>query len=467
MRAGVSKVCITPPVGAWQGGYGARDRPSEGVHDDLHARALVLESEEDGGTRGAIVSVDVVTLTHELAEGARRRAEEATGIPASNIALCASHTHGGPATRAYGETGPQANEDYLQVLEQYLAGAVAAAARDLRPVTARLGRGRAGFNVNRRVRTPEGTAMRPNPEGAVDKDVVVVRLDEAGEDAAGGAGAPLAVLFSYTCHATAMGGANYLITADYPGAAAGFVEQAFGGSTTAHFLQGCTGNVRPNLSAADGSFRSATWPELARLGRELGGAVVGAAEQAAFGGSTGDARETRGARDGGGAPAGALRVAGTTTLLPYGPPPPDAELRALIDGGRWPDGREASEADRRWAGQALEAIRAGTVEPGAQAEVQVFRLGGVWLVVLPGEVFVEIGWRVRDAVAEATGAPPGAVVVAAYANGNVGYVPTAAAMPEGGYEVTTYRRSGRPAGYAPEAEEVLARTAAGLAASLR
>ena len=100
------------------------------------------------------------------------------------------------------------------------------------------------------------------------------------------------------------------------------------------------------------------------------------------------------------------------------------------------------------------------------AEVQVLRLGGVWLVILPGEVFVEIGWRVRDAVAGAAGVPARQVVVAAYANGNVGYVPTAAAMPEGGYEVHAYRMSGRPSGYAPEAEEVLARTAADLAAGL-
>ena len=125
MRGGVAKVCITPPVGAWQGGYGARDRPCEGVHDDLFARALVLEDED--GTRGAIVSVDVVTLTQEVAAAARQRAQEMTGIPAGSIALCASHTHGGPATRAYGESGPQANETYVALLEQYLAGAVAAA----------------------------------------------------------------------------------------------------------------------------------------------------------------------------------------------------------------------------------------------------------------------------------------------------------------------------------------------------
>ena len=134
---------------------------------------------------------------------------------------------------------------------------------------------------------------------------------------------------------------------------------------------------------------------------------------------------------------------------------------------RWPGGRAAGEADRRWAGRALAAIQAGNVEPGAEAEVQVFRLGDVWLVTVPGEVFVEIGWRVRDAVAEAAGVPPGTVVVAAYANGNVGYVPAAAAIPEGGYEVTAFRSSGRPAGYAPEAEDVLVQTAAALAADLR
>ena len=49
MRGSVARVCITPPVGAWQGGYGARDRPCEGVHDDLFARALVLEDEAGRG----------------------------------------------------------------------------------------------------------------------------------------------------------------------------------------------------------------------------------------------------------------------------------------------------------------------------------------------------------------------------------------------------------------------------------
>src|SRR5919108_3730371 len=182
MRAGVAKVCITPPVGTWQGGYGARSRPCEGVHDDLFARALVLDSAgAEGGegqtTRAALVSVDIVGLTHELAAASRRRAEAMTGIPAANIALCASHTHGGPVTRSsLGPGGPQTDPEYLAVMEKYLAGAVAAAARRLAPAAVRLGRSQAGFNVNRRLRTPAGTAMRPNPEGSVDREVLALRV---------------------------------------------------------------------------------------------------------------------------------------------------------------------------------------------------------------------------------------------------------------------------------------------------
>lgn len=470
LRAGVAKVCITPPVGTWQGGYGARVQPSEGIHDDLYARALVLD--DGAGTRAAVVGVDVVGLPHALVDAARQRAEAAAGIPAGNVALCTSHTHGGPATRTYADFRLQPDQDYLQVLEKHLAGAVAAAARNLRPAAIRLGRGQAGFNVNRRLRTPEGTVMRPNPEGPVDRDVLVLRvdaLDDVGSQFSApgpeagatrnqelgtrnpASGAPLAVLFRYTCHATAMGGQNYLITADYPGAAAAFVERAYHGQTVALFLQGCAGNVRPFLSRMEGGFRSADWAELARIGRELGAATIAAAEGAA-------------ARDGAVQP---LAVAGKTILLPFDSPPPAAELRRLLDDGQWSDGRGLTQAERSWAERTLERATAGTLPPGNQAEVQVFRLGPAWLVTLPGEVFVEIGWRVRDAVAAAAGVPPDNVIVAAYTNGSVGYVPTAAAIPEGGYEVTAYRHSGWPACYVPQAEELLAQTAAELAAALR
>jgi hypothetical protein len=263
---------------------------------------------------------------------------------------------------------------------------------------------------------------------------------------------PVAVLFRYTCHATSLGSDNYLFTADYPGAAAAFVEQAYGGRTAALFLQGCTGNIRPHYVGASGGFRSATWDELDRAGRELGGAVVSAAERAT--------------PRAGGDDEVALGFAGRTEMLPYAPVPDEANLERTLAEGRWPNGARVSDADRRWAAQIRAAAAQGTLPRGANAEVQVVRLGGVWLVLFPGEVFVEIGWNARDAVAAAVGAAPEDVVVAAYSNSNVGYVPTGAAIPEGGYEVTVHRGQGHT-GYTAEAEDVLVQTATALATALR
>ena len=422
IRAGVSKVCITPPVGTWQGGYGARTRPAEGVHDDLYARAIVLrEGEGDSlATAVAIVSLDVVGLQRDLADGARRRAADLTGIPAEHIALCCSHTHGGPIFRPFvGRDGPQPDADYLLLLEKYLAGAVAAAARELRPVSLRLGHGAAYFNVNRRLKTPEGLLMRPNPDGAVDREALVLRVDEVDGGAAQSA-APLAVLFRFTCHATAMGATNYLFTADYPGAAAAHIESAYGGSTTALFLQGCAGDIRPHLTSATGGFTGADWPILARLGRELGASVVSGAERTLM-------ANPAGASD------GPVAVASETISLPY---------------DDYPD---------KPAGQ----------DEGMPAEVQVFRLGPYAVVALPGEVFVEIGWRARDAVARQLEIDPSHVIVTAYANGSIGYLPTGAAVQEGGYETTAYKHQGRPAGYVLHAEDLLVEAATRVAARLR
>ena len=48
LKAGFSKVDITPPVGIYLSGYILREGPSQGVHDNLYARALVLDDRKRG-----------------------------------------------------------------------------------------------------------------------------------------------------------------------------------------------------------------------------------------------------------------------------------------------------------------------------------------------------------------------------------------------------------------------------------
>lgn len=66
-----------------------------------------------------------------------------------------------------------------------------------------------------------------------------------------------------------------------------------------------------------------------------------------------------------------------------------------------------------------------------KTELQAIQIGPLVLVVLPGEVFVEYGLRIKQ---EAP-VDPARTIVLGYSNHFFGYVPTAQAFHEGGYEV--------------------------------
>ena len=68
-------------------------RGSDGVHDDLFAKSLVLD---DGEKRVAIVSLDLISTSRPLVEESRAAIEKKTGIPASHVLICATHSHTGP-----------------------------------------------------------------------------------------------------------------------------------------------------------------------------------------------------------------------------------------------------------------------------------------------------------------------------------------------------------------------------------
>ena len=80
-------------------------------------------------------------------------------------------------------------------------------------------------------------------------------------------------------------------------------------------------------------------------------------------------------------------------------------------------------------------------------EVQAMRLGdGLYLLALPGEVFVETQEEIRAAAAMDD------LLVVSYANGYPGYFCRPEAYDEGGYEAGTTP-------FAPEADRILVETA--------
>lgn len=136
-RAGASRVNITPFLGGPMAGYGARNRGSESIHDELHAKALVLD---DGSTGVALITSDLIGIDRELARRVRSLVNERVGIPPDRVWMCGSHTHFGPVVspgRAEKEIADPYDRSYLDVLAAKLTTAVKLAHDGLRP--ARLG----------------------------------------------------------------------------------------------------------------------------------------------------------------------------------------------------------------------------------------------------------------------------------------------------------------------------------------
>ena len=84
MLAGTGKIDITPQNNIWMDGM-LRAHPSEGVHDALYARALVLSDSDDVRQAFVLVSVDVCVLDDATCCAVRQGAEARTEIPTSHI----------------------------------------------------------------------------------------------------------------------------------------------------------------------------------------------------------------------------------------------------------------------------------------------------------------------------------------------------------------------------------------------
>ncbi len=265
LRAGAARVDITPdaPV-ALEGYLNPENRISTGVHDRLYARAIAFEA---GSERLVLVSCDLGTL--EFGPYFVRAITERWGLDPGRILLCATHTHSAPQLSLNDGYPHPNNARYTHVLERQLVDVTGRALASLAPAVLSAARGRAAVGVSRRKPVDGRIEMAPNPEGAADPDVQVLRVSRP-------AGPPFAILFGYASHARSLRGANRLVSGDIFGIAEQVVERSRGGLVAAAFA-GTSGDVDP-VEVVDGfEAPPGSTPPTIRLGTILGDEVVRAA----------------------------------------------------------------------------------------------------------------------------------------------------------------------------------------------
>src|SRR5262245_62132375 len=94
-KVGLARVKITPEQPLFMAGYASRNKPFEPIHDDLYAKAIVLDDGQ--GTRAALVTTDLIGFRGADAQPLREAIAAKTGIKATAVIINSSHTHTGPA----------------------------------------------------------------------------------------------------------------------------------------------------------------------------------------------------------------------------------------------------------------------------------------------------------------------------------------------------------------------------------
>ena len=241
-RAGVARADITPEGPIWMAGYGNRNKPSEGVDQPLFLKALALQEGKEPPL--LLLTVDLVGLPRSVADTVAERIGRELKIPREQILLVASHTHTGPVLSGGLEGMFDLKGKDLDVVRAYTEklpdkalAAATEAVQKMDPVQLSFGRAKASFAVNRRVFRPGGVNFGANPDGVVDHEVPVLRIEDSD-------GNLRAIVFGYACHCTTLTGTYYRINGDWAGYAQDFLERAHPGAT-ALFVTGCGADADP------------------------------------------------------------------------------------------------------------------------------------------------------------------------------------------------------------------------------
>lgn len=428
LKIGAAAVKITPPIGASMAGY-YYERGVEKIHDDLYAKALVIEKD---GSKIAIVSCDLIGISANIVADVRKLVEKSTGIAAAHVMIGATHSHTGPVIpsfrETYGTKGKNAEilAGYLAKLPGLIAESISHANTALKTAKISFGLGHEdSISFNRRYFMTDGTVgwnpgkLNPKiikPAGPIDPAVAVLYAETID-------GIPISSYVNLALHLDTVSGTE--VSADLPFTLSTILGKIKGSQMVTAFSQGCSGNINhvnvKNNKPQTGHF------EAERLGTVLAGEVIKTYTRLS--------------------PLEVDTISVKSKIVPL--------PLAHISKDELPWAREiAAKYGKQNAAPFLDFVKAFKIleidsrkgKP-IEAEIQVFALGDKCAIVsLPAEVFTEIGMYIKSR------SPYPYTIITELTNGAIGYVADRKAYIEGNYEVITSK-------VAPGSGEILAENA--------
>ncbi len=455
LRAGVSEVDITPPLGLGLYGHGFEGRPAEGIRLRLRCQTFAFAQGAPSPEHLVLVTCDLAapSLALQRLVVSRVRAQ-GIDLSASRVLLMATHTHAGPAhyfrspyyAGAFGSSVPGFDDRVESFLADAISDGVIRAVRDLAPATVEwrsqlvsgLTRNRslAPFRANHdevNLWTEYCPSTGFLPSGCVDDPqghplVVPLSTDRSidpllsvlivrgAPSAPGGRGRVRGVFAAFAMHPTAIANTNNMYHGDTFGYATRYAEQRVveleggaGGRVVVGIANGAEGDVSP-------TWQTQSPQESRRIGEDLGEAIFGAVErseptdrqpqqiearyrdlhfQSALFYDAGRERRLCDTAELG-APAAGGAEDGPTRFRFI--PEFNEGVRSTRDSGSCHGGR-------------IPIYDVNTPGPDARnfpevAPISLVRLGGRYIAALPGEPTTTTGYHIRQALAAALSPAP-------------------------------------------------------------
>jgi hypothetical protein len=426
LRAGAATTKITPALGVSLEGYFMKLGPVAAVHDELLARALVLD---DGKQRIAICVCDMTVIPGEIFDRAKQIVHRKTGLPPDRMLMSATHTHAAPRV---GLGQGKIDRQFYEMLVEQIAAAVIQATGRLAPAKIGWGsRQKPEYCFNRRWwmkpntippnpfgRTTDRVQFNPprsgdnlvRPAGPVDPEVSVVSVQHAD-------GRPLAVLANYSIHYVG-GYARGHVSADYFGVFARRLGELLApGDRQPQFVgimsNGTSGNIGGGIDFRGPRKRYPPWTRMEEVGGALADDVAGTVRNIEH--------------------HDWVSLSMCERDIGLGIRRPDSERLEWVDtvltGGK---GQPAHRWTPIYANEALLLSKYPETMP---VKLQALRIGDLTIGAIPCEVFAETGLALKQA------SPTADTFIIELANQYHGYLPTPEQHALGAYETWDARSS--------------------------